>query len=138
MRKETNCTQLRSNEEGTTIWRELAVEGIIHDVSVDGVYTVLSKLLKNALALQVPEEELATVAASHQDLLVNGVRSKDPGVLLQGHATAAGQVIDIGSVDRVPHLYAADFNLGSILGLFPLIFVLELGGDRSDHVAAVD
>ena len=45
MGKETNSTQLRSNEEGTTIWRELAIEGIIHNVSVDGVNTVLSKLL---------------------------------------------------------------------------------------------
>jgi len=134
---------LRPHQERPAIWGELAVKRVVHDVGVDGVDTILGKLLQDALALKVPQQELASITAGHQDLFIDRMGSQHPRVLLQSHAAAASKVINVGSIHTVPNFYSTDLNLtvfGLLCGIpvFLLLLVFELGSQGCNYVSAMD
>ena len=137
--EEADRAQLVPNDECLPVAAELAVERVVTHVPVDRVNTVLAETLNYLLLLYVPQDERAAVAASHEQLLEDGVRGQHPRVLLELVAAGPRQIVIKRLVDRVPDLDPTHFLLEffCLCGHGSLISrIFDLARDAGDGEAA--
>ena len=109
--EQADRAQLVAHDECLAIATELAIKWVVTHVPINRVDPVLAETLNYLLFLDVPEDQSATVAASHQELLKDWMWSQHPRVFLQLVPARSRQIIIKRLIHCVPDLYSADLFL---------------------------